>query len=223
MLKYHSPRWMVAYNSSNSEVPAYGLVEVNGGAYDLTNADGPTLQVRVDRPSEDSAAHIAINSWLPIPAGKTGIVTFDGPVLVATEATFLAGDSLGSEADSFVPVSGSGLVMLADMGDGKFLVDKAGGGRGGLIEMCLAENHPGRHTTGSVNVFDVYMGVWSAANDTWEYPDTTTTYKAIDRRYGTPYPDAGSKGLFEPRPSTAHGVIYDCVSLDCATPGACAD
>lgn len=85
-----------------------------------------------------------------------------------------------------------------------------------LVEMCLAENHPGRNT-----VFEVYMGVWSEANDTWEYPDEVTTYKAIDRRYDVPYPDAGSKGLFTPRKSDTHGVIYENVSLDCSTPGTC--
>jgi len=137
MLKYHTPRWMIAYNSSGLIVPANGLVEVTEADYDPINADGPTLQLKVDRPTSDSAANIAINSWMPIPVGSTGLVTFDGPVLVdATGATFSAGGMLGSAEDSFIATEDqSGLVMLADMGDGSFLVDKAGGG--GLKPKCL--------------------------------------------------------------------------------------
>ena len=87
-----------------------------------------------------------------------------------------------------------------------------------LREFCLAEDHPGRGIA-----FDVYKGVWDPDQDKWTYPDTVTTYKAIDWRYDVPYPDEGSKGLFTPRVSTTHGVIYECVSLDCDTPGTCDD
>lgn len=92
-----------------------------------------------------------------------------------------------------------------------------------LVEMCLAEDHPGRHTTGATNLFTVYKGVWNEDTDTWEYDDEVTTYTAFDRRYGTPFPDAGSKGLFTPRASTTYGTIYEVVSLDCESPGTCDD
>jgi hypothetical protein len=82
---------------------------------------------------------------------------------------------------------------------------------------CLAEDHPGRGIA-----FDLYLGVWSRANDKWEY-DTSKTVKAIDWRYGVPYPPAGSTGLFERRPSTTYGVIWEDVSLDCESPGDCGD
>lgn len=87
-----------------------------------------------------------------------------------------------------------------------------------LTEFCLAENHPGRNTP-----FNVYKGVWSSGSDLWTYPDTSTTYKAFDRRYGAPFPDAGAKGLFTPRQSDTYGIIYECVSLDCESPGDCED
>lgn len=86
-----------------------------------------------------------------------------------------------------------------------------------LVEMCLAENHPGRGV-----VFESYMGAWSPDDNKWIY-EGTTKYKCIDWRYGMPYPDAGGRGLFQARPSTEHEVIYDCVSLDCESPGDCDD
>jgi hypothetical protein len=96
-----------------------------------------------------------------------------------------------------------------------WMIVEAGTG-GGLIECCLAEDHPGRNT-----VFEVYIGTWNAASHTWTY-GTEKGY-AIDRRYGVPYPDAGAKGLFEARQSTTYGVIWESVSLDCESPGDCED
>lgn len=88
---------------------------------------------------------------------------------------------------------------------------------GGLIGACLAENHPGRAAT-----FDIYLGEWSPTLHQWIY-DIETTYTAIDWRYGVPYPALGSTGLFEARPSDTLGVIYEVVSLDCESPGTCAE
>lgn len=97
-----------------------------------------------------------------------------------------------------------------------------------LTELCLAEDHPGRGV-----VFDAYRGTWNAGSDRWSYQNEETgtgtdvdcegeaTVKAIDWREGTPEPTAGARGYFIPWPSTTHGVIYDCVSLDCDTPGTC--
>lgn len=85
--------------------------------------------------------------------------------------------------------------------------------RGILIGGCLAEEHPGRGA-----VFDIELGTWSPADNKWVYGSTVI---AIDWRYGVPYPDAGSQGLFTPRPSDTYGTIYECVSLDCETPGDC--
>lgn len=88
---------------------------------------------------------------------------------------------------------------------------------GGLIGGCLAENHPGRGEE-----FDIYLGSWDSSAQKWIY-DEETAYKSIDWRYGVPYPEAGSTGLFEARASDANGVIYEVVALDCETPGSCGE
>lgn len=80
------------------------------------------------------------------------------------------------------------------------------------VECCLAENHPGRGV-----IFDVYPGTWNHLTHGWNYVPLQAA-KAIDWRYGTPYPGAGSKGLFVARPSDRLGTIYECLSLDCAVP-----
>lgn len=90
-----------------------------------------------------------------------------------------------------------------------------GGGSSSLIGGCLDEDHPGRGT-----VFDIHLGSWTSSTNKWTY-DTTTIHKAIDWRYDVPYPDEGATGLFTPRASDTHGTIYECVALDCSTPGAC--
>lgn len=90
-----------------------------------------------------------------------------------------------------------------------------------LVELCLSENHPGRGI-----VFHAYEGSWDSADNRHEYESAGETctglgsVHAIDWRYGVPYPDAGAKGLFIPRISVTYGTIYECVSLDCTSPGA---
>lgn len=86
---------------------------------------------------------------------------------------------------------------------------------GGLRGACLDEDHPGRGV-----VFDVHLGAWDSSAHEWVY-DTETVSKAIDWRYGVPYPDLGATGLFEARPSQSYGIIWECVSLDCESPGPC--
>ena len=90
----------------------------------------------------------------------------------------------------------------------------------GLRGGCLNEDHPGRGT-----VFEIHLGTWNpshASGGKWIY-DTETISYAIDWRYGVPYPDEGSTGLFESRASDEYGVIWECVALDCETPGACGE
>lgn len=96
----------------------------------------------------------------------------------------------------------------------------------GLVECCLAENHPGYGV-----VFEVYVGKWKPTNNGWCYEDNLTgeppaldptkVKKAIDWRYGTPYPDAGARGLFMRHTGYCDGVFvefYEVVSLDCEPP-----
>ena len=84
-----------------------------------------------------------------------------------------------------------------------------------LVELCLAVNHPGRGIP-----FIAYLGVWNSSSNGWDYT-CEEFVTGIDWRYGTPYPDAGARGLFIPRVSATYGTIYECVSLDCESPGPC--
>lgn len=82
---------------------------------------------------------------------------------------------------------------------------------------CLAENHPGRGLE-----FEIHLGEWDPDDHRWVY-DTENAAVAIDWRYGVPYPDAGTQGLFAPHDSTEHGTIWEVVDLDCESPGECGD
>jgi len=87
-----------------------------------------------------------------------------------------------------------------------------------LVELCLAEAHPGRGIK-----FSAKLGWWDPSTDGWRYEDGESctgllTVAAIDWRYGVPYPGIGAKGLFTPRASDTYGIIYECVSLDCESP-----
>jgi hypothetical protein len=86
----------------------------------------------------------------------------------------------------------------------------------GLRGCCLEEDHPGRG-----EVFDITLGVWSPDDHKWLY--TGDSAKAIDWRYDVPYPTGHATGLFEARPSTTYGVIWEVVALDCASPGECGE
>ena len=86
-----------------------------------------------------------------------------------------------------------------------------------LVECCLAEDHPGYGV-----VFTVKLMVWDEDNNGHKPdPDDTDSHYAIDWRYGTPYPGAGSRGLFIKRRGTCGGEsvdMYEVVSLDCSPP-----
>lgn len=100
-------------------------------------------------------------------------------------------------------------IAVWDQGQKWIIVEMNGAG---TIGGCLAENHPGRGEE-----FDIHLGTWDAGAQKWIY-DTENTVTAIDWRYGVPYPESGSTGLFEARASTSHGTIYETVALDCEPP-----
>lgn len=194
---------------------------------------GPRLLHRIpedDFPSSDCyAAYPQETSGIPARSGNEPgsavcniyrIVDSGGaPTLVAIEGFEKTVLNLSSEA-----LSQAYLLINKDK-RGQWIAGTGGGGTS-LVECCLAESHPGRGV-----VFDVWVGVWSSGDNGWTYGPGTGTgtaggslVKAIDWRYGTPYPLAGSKGLFIPRTSTEFGTIYECVSLDCeAPPEGCSD
>lgn len=168
------------------------------------------LTPRFTEPISARLWQFTLNEDMADGTGTADLVTLDGTdTLLDVEITDLVGN-LGNLGNG---IQGQCLEQMDVDGTRYYAII----GTNGLVEMCLAENHPGRGV-----VFDVYMGTWSPDNNKWEY-DELSTHKAIDWRYGMPYPDAGGKGLFHPQTSTTHGVIYDCVSLDCDSPGTCAD
>ena len=215
--QFQECRWMEAV-AGDYDIPAFGLVQITGATWE---EPGRTVLSAV-RPTNTNCQRIAINSWKPIAASDYGLVTCEGPsyVLYDTADTPAIGQEWGPEADSFKAAKGKcGLIILgaADTTRGIVLVNVLGG-PGGLVGGCLAQNHPGRGVA-----FNIHLGTWNAADASggkWVY-EATDTVKAIDWRYAVPYPDEGSTGLFEPRPSDTYGVIYECVALDCLSPGAC--
>lgn len=103
-------------------------------------------------------------------------------------------------------------VLVKRQRNGQYVIFSAATAlRGG----CLAVAHPGRGSA-----FNIHLGTWSPASDKWIYAPSATV-KAIDWRYGVPYPGIGATGLFAPMPSDTHGTIWETVALDCDTPGAC--
>lgn len=93
------------------------------------------------------------------------------------------------------------------------------------ITCSLAEDHPGCGV-----VFDVWpLPVWNPADkwmfneSKWDLDGCDGTYKlkAIDLRKGVPEPAKYATGLFVPRVSSEYGVLLECVTLDCESPGGC--
>ncbi len=83
-----------------------------------------------------------------------------------------------------------------------------------IVECCLMDDHPGRGTIFRVHVARRWKG------NGWRYCQTDEAQDGIDWRYGTPYPIKGAKGLFL-RHRKNDKYIYECISLDCDSPGDC--
>jgi hypothetical protein len=89
----------------------------------------------------------------------------------------------------------------------------------GLIELMLAEDHPGQSI-----VYKSYVASWCMRDNSWRYDCTETCdhwVYCIDHRYDVPYPDEGARGLYIPRPSYHYGTIFENVSMDCSSEGLC--
>jgi len=106
------------------------------------------------------------------------------------------------------------------------LLDSRGSTGDALVGGCLSEDHPGRGMK-----FGILLGEWDPVDTVWVYDQGAVT--AIDWRYGVPYPDAGSTGLFVKRRWIVEAEseeeedeerdIYEVVALDCSSPGECGD
>jgi hypothetical protein len=123
----------------------------------------------------------------------------------------------------------SKLILVVRDKYGRWVAVPAGSGLG-LVGGALVEDHPGRGA-----VFCIYLATWNPAGH-WDYDCDGGHHPAVDWRYGVPYPKKGATGLFIARPysgfgagtGTAQGcydtgdtVIYECVALDCSSPGEC--
>jgi hypothetical protein len=177
-------------------------VVAGGGRTLLTlakpDADGMTSRIVAVGPDK----HICTNDW---PAYV---------LYYAGDGTPVNGEIWGTVAGEQQLYKGRpGFVILGDPDGSKVRVMKDVPNT--LVELCLIDDHPGRGIA-----FDTYLGTWNPSTNGWDY-DCLEIVKAIDWRYGVPYPGAGARGLFTPRASTTHGTIYENVSLDCQSPGPC--
>jgi hypothetical protein len=91
---------------------------------------------------------------------------------------------------------------------------------GGEVAGSLAEDHPGCNTE-----FDIWLyPTWLVGTRKWDISDCdddNLKYKAIDYRLGVPEPSKYASGLFAPRLSTTHGMIFEAIDIDCTSPEEC--
>lgn len=89
-------RWIHAKNTGGSEIPAFGVCEVLSNSTDSsTGVD----TINVGRPSAHGLPECVVNSFVPIPAGGYGWVTYDFPAYAL--GSLAAGDMAGTEKDSY--------------------------------------------------------------------------------------------------------------------------
>ena len=120
----HQPRWLPAYNGGSQEVPAFGLVEITDAEYDFETPTTPSIVLKVKRPTSDSLRQFAVNSWMPIAVGKTGLVSFDGPLIVSHASAMSVGDTFGTGTDVFTPdTAETGMYVIASLGSNRYLCD----------------------------------------------------------------------------------------------------
>lgn len=203
-------------NSSGTQIRLGEVLEISG--FLLTNVLRDSLWFDGDEPDGTRPFAIALQG-IPTTSIDRAQVSGVCPALV----------NVTNEDHSYATVAaGEPVLQSAAGGPVRILYKPTGTGEklcavvfcvatSGLIGCCLAEDHPGRGVA-----FDIHVGTWSTADDKWIY-DSENTEKAIDWRYGVPYPDSGATGLFERRASATYGTIWECVSLDCLSPGACGD
>ena len=117
--QFHQVRWVLAKNTGSAEVIPFGIVEVTGAEHDRSNR--AALNVR--QPTSNTPSIIAINGWQPIPSGKYGLVTCEGPVYVAySTGTPAVGEIWGPQTGSFLATKGNaGLIAVGTttIGQGK--------------------------------------------------------------------------------------------------------
>jgi hypothetical protein len=228
--KTRAPALLRIRNDSAVQFDRYDVVELTDPVITPTESltgwqDGlPAINaVTPTAPAADIRGRIAI-LLEPIGPGKIGLAVVSGAVRTKltlnsptdTHAAPVAGSLLlGSTTDNTAPCEilwAEDLEDLDEPAEVWALVRISNWHAMSTKGACLAEQHPGRGVP-----FDATLGVWNPATDGWDY--IGATIKCIDWRYGVPYPEAGATGLFTQRPSATYGTIWECVSLDCSSPG----
>lgn len=226
-----APDLLRILNDSGAAFSRYNVVELTDPVILPADSetgfmDGlPTIKAVVPTtPAEDIRGKVAILTE-PIAAGKIGLGITSGAVRCKlllndnshTHAAPVAGSLLlESTPDTGAPIEilwSEGLSYSDVPEEVWALVRISNCHITSLRGACLSVNHPGRGTA-----FDVILGTWDTSIDEWIYTSGPSA-KAIDWRYGVPYPESGATGLFTPRASDTYGTIWECVSLDCASPG----
>ena len=94
-----------------------------------------------------------------------------------------------------------------------------------IVWAKIMEEHPGNDIC-----FNITIGTWNSGTNTWEFDCDTGAegyeyQRGIDFHYGAPTPAIYACGWFRRMPSdtTASGVIYHVISLDCESRGSCAN
>ena len=112
------------------------------------------------------------------------------------------------------------IVHIQDEGDVYISWMLLGDGPSPLVELMLAENHPGKGI-----VYKCYKSIWCPQDNAYRYncDDTCDDWVfAVDFREDVPQPVIGARGMYIAMPSVEHGTIYINLSMDCTSPGTCA-
>lgn len=219
---FRQQRWIECLNYETSRLDPYSVVEISEATRPESGTDetpqGGRTVLTVKIATADSKPNTAVLGPLAVTESGYGICTMDFPAYVKVQAgTPANGETWGVKSgETGIRKDYQNFLILGDYDATLGIVrvmrlTKADS----LVELCLKEDHPGRGA-----LFDAYVGVWNATTHAWDYT-CESTVKAVDWRYDTPYPQAGARGLFVARESALYGTVYECVSLDCDTPGDC--
>jgi hypothetical protein len=135
--------------------------------------------------------------------GESAVAGYGYADIKHGDATCLRCDPSGSVRILWPPVLRYGWA-----GTVRWAVVRLGEPFGQLVGVELKVDHPGKGV-----VFDVYTGYWHPDTHLWAY-EHTVSFKAIDWRDLTAYPEAGATGLGQWRRSTTYGNILEIVDLD---------
>ena len=211
----HDVRWILAKNTGATEVPAFGVVEIDG----VTHTESNQMVLNVKRPTGDEPSLFGINGWQPIPASGHGLISLEGPVYVTydTANTPAAGEIWGPQTDLFTAKKGnSGLIVFGTttIGEAKTqkiaVMDFVRGG-GGLKQFCRFTTTAAFDTSdGSVpGTIETQMGGGS------DHASTSATFNNLLTSTANVYLFEGASGAAGLAWYTGTGTIWQIVQMEC--------